>query len=99
MEKKSNYFVEERILIDADINTVWYYMTDWDAYSTWNPFIVDVKYQMNQENQIGKMKFYLRWYDGKQGTSIEELVSSSPPTNGSAELVYKYVSLMAKLGL
>lgn len=96
MKKKSSYFVEERILIDADIYTVWRYMTDWDAYPEWNPFIVNVEYQ---ENQVGKMKFYLRWHDGKQGTSIEEMVTSSPPADGSAELVYKYASLMAKLGL
>ena len=99
MKKKNKYFVEERILIDADINIVWHYMIDWDSYHKWNPFIIDVDYQVNQQNKIGKMKFYLQWHDGKKGTSIEEMVSSSPPSDDSAELVYKYASLMAKLGL
>jgi len=99
MKKKTKYFVEERILIDADINIVWQYMIDWDSYHKWNPFIVNVDYQVNQENKIHKMKFYLQWQDGKQGTSIEEMVASVPPSDGSAELVYRYASLMAKLGL
>ena len=99
MKKKSNYFVEERILIDADIHIVWQHLTDWDAYHTWNPFIINVDYTVDKQNKVEKMKFYLQWHDGKTGTSIEQMVRSVPPANGSAELVYKYAALVAKLGL
>jgi len=99
MKKNSKYIVEERILIDADINIVWKHMTDWDSYHKWNPFIRNVDYQVNEENNIDKMKFYLQWHDGKKGTSIEQMVSLVPPSDGSAKLVYKYASLIAKLGL
>ncbi len=99
MKKKSNYRVEERILIDADINTVWQTMTDWDSYHKWNPFIVNVDYTVDEKHEIDKMKFHLRWHDGKKGTSIEQMLSSTPPSAGSAEIVYKYASLIAKLGL
>lgn len=95
----THYLVEEHILIDAAIEVVWHYLTDWDAYAQWNPFIVAVNYTLDQHNNIDKMKFSLRWHDGTTGTSQEQMVSSSPPANGHAELVYKYASLSARLGL
>mgnify|MGYP001049607691 CR=1 FL=1 len=99
MQQKSKYVVEERILIDADVHTVWRHMTDWDAYHQWNPFIVGVDYQVDGQGQVTTMKFQLRWPDGKTGTSVEQMVRSSPPQNGTAELVYKYATLPARLGL
>ena len=99
MKKNANYTIEEQILINADIQTVWKHMTDWDAYQEWNPFIVKVEHLTTKNNDDEIMKFYLKWHNGKKGTSIEQMVSSSPPSDGSAELVYKYASLMAKLGL
>lgn len=98
-QKTAKYSVEESILIDADIDAVWQYMTDWGAYPHWNPFIVKVDYQVDRHNQISQMKFHLRWPDGKKGTSIEQMVRSAPPQNGTAELVYKYAAPLAKLGL
>ncbi len=94
-----NYLVEERILIDAEIDVVWQHLTDWDAYHQWNPFIVAVQYTVDTQNNVDKMTFSLRWHNGKTGTSQEQMVSSSPPANGQAELVYKYASLAARLGL
>ena len=54
MKKPSKYCVDERILIEADIQTVWKYMTDWDAYPQWNPFIVKVDYQVDALNNIAQ---------------------------------------------
>ena len=99
MKNESKHFVEERILIDADINIVWNYITDWGSYHKWNPFIIDVDYQVNKNKNIETMKFFLQWHDGKKGTSIEQMVRSTPPFDGSAELVYKYASPLAKFGL
>jgi len=99
MKKSSKFRVDERILIDADIHTVWQHMTEWDAYPQWNPFIVQVDYQVDAQNNIRKMKFHLRWQDGSKGTSLEQMVHSQPPHQGTAELVYKYASLLAKIGL
>ena len=45
------------------------------------------------------MKFHLHWQDGSKGTSIEQMVRITPPHEGTAELVYKYASLLAKIGL
>lgn len=95
----THYLVEEHILIDAAIEVVWQHLTDWEAYPQWNPFIVAVQYTVNAQNNVDKMKFSLRWHDGRPGTSWEQMVSSSPPAHGHAELVYKYASLSARLGL
>lgn len=95
----SSYRIEERLLINADIHVVWQHMTDWDAYPQWNPFIVKVDYTVDAHNQVDKMKFSLRWHDGKKGTSLEKMVASRPPTAGVAELVYAYAAPVARLGL
>lgn len=99
MEPSAKYAVSERILIDANIETVWRHMTDWDAYPQWNPFIVKVEFLSDRQVPNSKMKFHLRWQDGKTGTSIEQMARSVPPQNGTAELAYTYASLPARLGL
>lgn len=99
MSSPTPYTVSARILIDADIETVWRHMTDWDAYPQWNPFIVKVEFLGDRQAPNSKMKFYLRWQDGKTGASIEQMARSAPPQNGAAELVYTYASLPARLGL
>jgi hypothetical protein len=97
--KMSKYFVEEHITINADIDTVWGYMIGWDSYPRWNPFIVKVDYRASKNGQGDIMVFSLAWHDGRKGSSIEQMISSTPPENGSAELKYKYAHPVARLGL
>lgn len=92
---KREIFVEEQVLIKSDITTVWNLLTDWSGYPQWNPFIVKV--DCSKDNK--KMKFHLIWDNGKKGSSKEEFVSARPPEKGEALFVYKYASILAKLGL
>jgi hypothetical protein len=84
-------------MIKSDIKTVWTIMNDFDDYVNWNPFIVNVK--IKKLDSIQRMKFYLKWYDGRKGTSLEEMIHSKEKENGIYELKYKYASIVSKIGL
>lgn len=90
-------YIEKTIIIKSDLKTVWEIMNDFDDYVNWNPFIVNVK--MKKKHGIQRMRFFLRWHDGKKGTSLEEMIYARESQNGIYELKYKYASIASRLGL
>ena len=77
---------------------VWKYMTDWDSYPQWNPFITKVT-MLPSESTAQEMMFSVKWRDGNQIESREKMVRLEPPKNKTALLSYKFDSIMARLGL
>ena len=98
MSEDQRIFADYKIEIASDIERIWHIMTDFEKYSQWNPFIRNVKI-IKRINLPDIMIFDLRWFDGKQGRSKEEMISAKKISSDKYQLRYKFASVIAKIGL
>jgi hypothetical protein len=95
---------ETQIMIKAPIDKVWQAMLNTDDYPRWNPFVVLVERKGDVSKPGSRMKLFVRWLNGKQETSDEEIEEVQAPAvkNGSSKQAhwsYRFKGKLDALGL
>jgi hypothetical protein len=92
------------VTINAPIEKVWAAMLDTDKYHTWNTFVINVEKNGDVATPGTKMKFTVKWSNGKLETSDETIAVVKPPYTDdkgvkSAEWNYTFTGLLHDLNL
>lgn len=85
--------------IAAPIERVWAVMLDLGAYSAWNPFIVNVEGAPARVEIGSRLHLHVRWRSGGDARSTEVVTRLLPPSEGRAELAYRFTGWLDTLGL
>ena len=96
--------IRTKATIYAPVSQVWHTLLHVDAYSQWNPFIIDVT-RNGTATEVGTiLTFRVLWPSGAEGHSIEEVTQVIAPAqqlNGVQQGVwtYAYRGLPYRLGM
>jgi hypothetical protein len=98
MQKRA---ISVRVELEAPLDVAWQVLSHLDAYSEWNPFVVDVDLHGRPIEVGTSMTFSVRWFAGGGVKTRETLTRIDPPTLSSdeARLEYEYSGIFHRLRL
>jgi hypothetical protein len=89
--------------VDAPLDEVWAVMMDTAQYPAWNPFVARIDAPPGPLVVGTPLRLHVRWADGGQVVSPEEVEGISPPHDEDsvrrAVLAYRYTGVPARFGL